>query len=130
MKNINAHSGLRVLLISHDSLWVAQCLEYDITGQGDTIEEALAGLKCSIFGHAISDVEDGLPPLHGISPAPPWCFQEFTNATPVDIDDAQPESDDASEPARNHLKVDDVMHHVPPAWMIHAKRNGLRELRS
>jgi hypothetical protein len=50
--------------------WVAQGLERDITGQGDTPTEALKSFEHVITGHIILDIENGRKPLSNIPPVP------------------------------------------------------------
>lgn len=50
--------------------WVAQGLERDITGQGDTPIEALKSFEHVITGHIILDIENGIEALSKIPPVP------------------------------------------------------------
>jgi hypothetical protein len=65
---------LHVLLLQesageHD-VWVAQCLEYDVTAQGDTIHEAQKDFERTILGEIALALERGKRPLADIAPAP------------------------------------------------------------
>jgi len=68
--------GLRVLLFqSHDyarhkSWWIAQCLEYDLAAQGETIDDAVYEIQRSLFGQFVVSVEMKVSPFANIPRAP------------------------------------------------------------
>lgn len=77
---------IRVLLdldrSENDLMWVAQCLEFDISAQGRTIDEARAAFRHLVkrrfdlfekFGHE--------SPFQGLPEAPPEVWQKFDRAT-------------------------------------------------
>jgi hypothetical protein len=65
---------LHVLLFQEPAgeheVWIAQCLEYDITAQGDTIRAAQKDFERTVLGEIVLALEGGRPPLSGIAPAP------------------------------------------------------------
>jgi hypothetical protein len=76
---------LRVLLFQEgrDSLWAAQCLEYDIVAQGGSIREALDNFRDVFEGQIAFDVFQNRKPLSGKKQAPPWYWQALRDATPL-----------------------------------------------
>lgn len=65
---------LRVLLfqdhLGDETVWVAQCLEHDISAQGDTAVSARANIEETIAGEIVLALEMGYAPLSEIRPAP------------------------------------------------------------
>jgi hypothetical protein len=57
--------------------WVAQCLEYDVTAQGDSIASAQENFKKAFFGQIIADISVGKEPLDGIAQAPRFYWSRF-----------------------------------------------------
>lgn len=112
---------LSVLLIKEGDDWVAQCLQYDIAAQGDTIDEAMEHWARSVAGHIMLDARAGRGPLEGIKPAPPeyWTRWERGRAVsgtkPVYI----PSAPSSRDPR-------DLVASAPPAWMIRAMANEMR----
>lgn len=53
---------LNVLFIKDNECWVAQCLQYDIAAQGDTISDAKAAFEYAIAAEAsfLDECGDGL----------------------------------------------------------------------
>lgn len=101
--------SLSILLLKEGLAWVAQCLEYDITGQGESINEALSSFECAFAGHVISDFEDGLSPLQGIEQAPEFYWSKYRQA----------------EPLKKQLPIE-IPSEVPAPWMIRATAQELR----
>lgn len=62
--------ALRVLLIKEDDTWSAQCLEYDIGAQGDTIEKVTRRFKAVLDAERELSEEETGAPFGGIAPAP------------------------------------------------------------
>lgn len=69
---VNVHgTDIRVVLLKEGGdQWSAQGLEYDICGQGKTLDEALESFEHSATGHAILNTENGNEPFYGIPRAP------------------------------------------------------------
>lgn len=62
--------GLRVVIFSEEGKWIAQCLEYDIGAQADTLDDLITFLELTVK-HEMreSEVRNG-EPFAGIPPAP------------------------------------------------------------
>lgn len=69
--------NVSVLLLNENGLWIAQCLEYDITAQGKRIKEAMQAFEEVFVGQAVLDIEQGKKPFEGISKAPPEYWKMF-----------------------------------------------------
>ena len=67
---------LRVVFYKEDGRWVAHCLEFDICGDGDTHEEALASLNTAI-GMQIEFSLKNNAPQNLFSPAGGEYFKMF-----------------------------------------------------
>lgn len=64
--------AVSLVLLKEAEQWTAQCLEYDITGQGNTPEKAIKEFEHIFMGHAILDKEKGDAILKNIPKAPDW----------------------------------------------------------
>jgi len=47
-----------------DEMFIAQCLEFDVASQGDTVEEALGNLREAVRLHLESPTATVMPELH------------------------------------------------------------------
>jgi len=88
--------------------WAAQCLEYDIAGQGKTIAEAKDRLEKSFVGQIIIDAKFGNPPLAGVQPAPREYWEMVKRAER--LMDRKPF----------------YIENLPPAYMIRAAADDMR----
>jgi hypothetical protein len=66
---------MRVLVFREHDLsghhaWIAQCLEVDIAGHGDTIAAALLHLEEALVSHLVVNFELGMQPFENVPPAP------------------------------------------------------------
>jgi len=61
---------LSILLLREADGWVAQCLDYDITAQGQTIAAAKEAFARTFAGQVVVDVQRGVEPLTGFNSAP------------------------------------------------------------
>jgi hypothetical protein len=72
--------SLRVLIFKEQTSYIAQCLEYNLVAQGDTIaavKRAFAGL----FAATIRAAErNGIAPLSNLKPAPRHVFEAWESA--------------------------------------------------
>lgn len=50
--------------------WVAQCLEYDIGAQADSLPELTYEIQRSLVGHMVIALENDLEPFECLPPAP------------------------------------------------------------
>lgn len=48
----------------HSDQWIAECLEYDVTTQGDSVEDALAMIKEAVELHLEDMTDADLDVLH------------------------------------------------------------------
>ena len=71
------HIPISVLLVKEGEGWVAQCLEYDIVGQGGSIREAQDSFIRVVQGQLYIDSQRGREPFQGIEPAPPFYWAYF-----------------------------------------------------
>jgi predicted RNase H-like HicB family nuclease len=66
------------VVVFQEGDWVcAQCLEHDITAQGNTLDDCLYELERLIVGHIAIGVEHGLEPLRNLNPAPRRFWEWF-----------------------------------------------------
>ena len=56
---------LTILFLQDHGYWVAQCLEYDITAQGKTIDAAKLAFERTFVGQVLVDTQKGKEPLEG-----------------------------------------------------------------
>ena len=71
---------LSLLLLKEEGKWVAQCLDYDITAQGETIDVARSRFARTFVGQVMVDLHHHQEPLEGIKPAPRKYWQMFRKA--------------------------------------------------
>jgi hypothetical protein len=66
-----------VLLTHADDAWVAQCLEYDIAAQGDTLDAVKSAFERTFIGQMLVNHHHGLDPLDDIPAAPQEVWDQF-----------------------------------------------------
>jgi hypothetical protein len=71
---------LSVVLLLDGDRWVAQCLDFDIAAQGQSIKEAQESFERVFFGQIALDLEHGRSPLAGIERAPDEYWDLFKAA--------------------------------------------------
>lgn len=81
---------LRVLIIHHDGLWAAQCIDHDIVAQGKSIREAKTAFEHTIIGQILFDLRKGREPLAAFPAAPAHLRELFEKAADVTLDDKGP----------------------------------------
>lgn len=113
MKETHTFGPLSILLLNEGGAWVLQCLQYDIAGQGKTIEDAKVAFRDAFVGQVIVDCEHGRKPLAQVPRAPRWYWDEFHEATKL-VDPFEV------------MASPEVAADVPPPWMIHAMCTELR----
>jgi len=72
---------LSVLLICEGGRWVAQCLEYDFTAQGKSMNKAMDSFAKSFAGQVFMDVQHGKEPLEDFTKAPVEYWDIFHKAS-------------------------------------------------
>ena len=78
---MNAPLTLSVVLIKEHyeqkTLWVAQCLDYDVAAQGETIQEAKEAFGVAFSAQLAVYIDDNQNPLEMIPPAPQEYWDKF-----------------------------------------------------
>lgn len=64
----------------HGGQWSAQCLEYDMATQADSLAGLYYQIERMIVGHIVVSVELGMEPFKGLSPAPKRFFKLYDDA--------------------------------------------------
>ncbi|HXM94159.1 MAG TPA: hypothetical protein VOA64_07890 [Candidatus Dormibacteraeota bacterium] len=80
IKQSRVNLNLTILFLQDHEYWVAQCLEYDVTAQGKSIEEAKLAFERTFVGQVLLDASQGKEPLAGIGQAPREYFEQFKKA--------------------------------------------------
>ncbi len=88
---------LRVLLIQHNGLWAAQCIDHDIVAQGKSLREAKAAFEQTIIGQILFDIKRGREPLASFPAAPAHLQELYEKAADVTLDDKGPLLPDVPE---------------------------------
>jgi hypothetical protein len=72
---------LRAVLFEEGDAWSAQCLDYDITAQAETLLDLPAELARALAIHVAASAQLGKEPFTGINEAPPrfWELHEHGN---------------------------------------------------
>jgi hypothetical protein len=81
---MNIPQHLRVLIAKSDENFIAQCLEHDIAGQGDTADTALYDFERILVGHILLAAEEGIG-LEDIPAAPTEYHQRFAEARDLNL---------------------------------------------
>lgn len=71
---------LSVLLMREGETWIAQCLDYDIAAQGNSIKAAKGALARTFAEQVAVDLHHGVEPLNGFSQAPKEYWDKFGQA--------------------------------------------------
>jgi hypothetical protein len=93
---------ISVVMFQEGEWWTAQCLEYDIAAQAETVPALCYEFVRVLFGHMVANVEFDREPFEGIGPAPEEYWHMFTEA-------------------KVHIQSDRLPFRVPPtltAYMI------------
>ena len=69
--------AVRVVVFQEDERVCAQCLEYDIAAQGQTLDDCLYQLGRLIVGHIAISTEKGFEPFRGLKRAPQRFWEWF-----------------------------------------------------
>ncbi len=98
---------LRVLFVKTGDVWAAQCIDYDIAVQGNSVREAKLAFEKAIIGQILFDVKRGQRPLSGFRPAPRAYRERFEEAEQL-ADTAPLEMPEGIPPAFmvNHISKD------------------------
>lgn len=69
--------SISVLFTRGDKAWVAQCLEYDIAAQGDSISEAKKAFEATFIGTMVLNARRGRDLLDDVPAAPKLYWEQF-----------------------------------------------------
>lgn len=75
---------LRVLLIEHDDAWVAQCIEYDLAAQAESLPAVLDEFDRVLQARVSIALERGLDPFADLPSAPAEYEADF-NSTDITV---------------------------------------------
>jgi hypothetical protein len=100
---------VQVLILREYDSWIAQGLNYDITGHGQSLDEVIDNFGLTFVGQILVDLKHGERPLANTRPAPRFYWQKFEEATRL------------SEKKRFRLPEE-----IPPAFMVSAEAADLR----
>lgn len=75
--------GLNILFVKDGQDWSAQCLEYDLAGQGPTIKDAMVELQNIIVSEVAYSLLRNKPMLDGIPAAPQYYWKLFEGGASV-----------------------------------------------
>jgi hypothetical protein len=79
--NMNTGFRLNVLVLRESAgdkaYWVAQCLEYDIVAQAETIQDLQCKFVHLLATNIILGLQRGIEPLSNLKPAPQFYWQQY-----------------------------------------------------
>ncbi len=81
----NNHS-MHVLMFREGDWWVAQCLEIDLAAQAKTIDGLVYELGRVIVGTSVIRIENGLPGIEELPPAPEFYWKAYQRAMTISPD--------------------------------------------
>src|SRR5689334_6392027 len=71
---------IHVVLLREGDLYVAQCLEYDIAAQGETLDQVRLNFERALVGQICVDVHHDIKPLSKTPKAPAKYWKLWENA--------------------------------------------------
>ena len=71
---------INVLAFQEGTQWSAQCLQYDIAAQANSLPELSKAFERALAGHIFVCCELGLEPFEGLKPAPKQYWDLFNTA--------------------------------------------------
>jgi hypothetical protein len=71
---------VQVLILRENESWIAQGLDFDITGHGKTLDEVMENFERTFTGQILLDLHHGQKPLANIRKAPRFYWQKFDEA--------------------------------------------------
>ena len=72
---------VNIVLLRENDLWIAQGLDFDITGHGARLNDALDNLEQTFVGQILIDIQHGEKPLGNTPPAPKFYWDKFREAS-------------------------------------------------
>jgi hypothetical protein len=82
---------LRVLLFKEDSLWIAQCIDYDIVAQADRLADVKYEFERMFVTYVAAAIENGLVPFADLPRAPDRYVAMFEEAVGNRLEGEWPE---------------------------------------
>lgn len=74
---------VRVLLLQEEGKWVAQCLEYDVAAQADTLTGVQQAFVKSLASQVCVNLHHGKEPMEDVPAAPAYYLEQFKQAMQV-----------------------------------------------
>ena len=71
---------VQVLILRENESWIAQGLDYDITGHGRTLDDVLENFERTFVGQILLDMHHGHTPLGHVKKAPKFYWDRFSEA--------------------------------------------------
>ena len=71
---------VQVLILRENESWIAQGLDYDITGHGKTLDDVLENFERTFVGQILLDLHHGQTPLVHVKKAPKFYWKKFSEA--------------------------------------------------
>jgi len=100
MSNTTEHTFLvKVVLLQENETWIAQGLNYDITGHGATITAAIENFGKTFIAQALIDIRHGEKPLGNVPEAPRFYWDRFEEAAWRGLEQKRFEFPDETPPA-------------------------------
>lgn len=72
--------AIKVLIFKDNDLFIAQCLEYDIAVQGETLKELEERLVCTLLDYVALSIENREPPFSHVPRTPKEFWDLFKKA--------------------------------------------------
>jgi hypothetical protein len=80
---MEAHERLKILLFTEGATWIAQCLQFDITAQGDSHKKALERLEVLFWAQHYLDEQMERLPFSTLGKAPKRYWDMFKKGDKV-----------------------------------------------
>jgi len=71
---------VQILILRENESWIAQGLDYDITGHGKTLNDVIDNFERTFVGQILLDMHHGQQPLATIKKAPSFYWKKFDEA--------------------------------------------------
>ena len=78
--NMNINASVLIFRDASCEKWAAQCLEYDISAQGDSLHDVVNRFERTLIGNIVLALEHDEPPLWNFLPAPHKYVEMWNNA--------------------------------------------------
>ncbi len=71
---------VQVVILRENESWIAQGLDYDITGHGKTLDDVMDNFERTFVGQILLDLHHRQQPLANIKKAPQFYWKKFHEA--------------------------------------------------